>query len=259
MQDNESVAVAKLQRQMRRLQAYAVASSLIFAVILLTALKKPDKSAKFKEIQVQRIDVVEPDGTLRLAIFNNALSPAPIMHGKSLAERAGRRGAGLMFYNDEGSENGGLTYGAKLVNGQAQADSGLMFDQYDEDQVVGLVYGQQGTQRESGLQVWSRPMTPLTTLIDQMNALRNMKDGPEKTAAMQKLQQEKSSGELGASRVFVGRDRKNEATVTLADMTGKPRIVMTVAADGTSHLNFLDAEGKVVDSLPHATSSAGNR
>lgn len=253
MQDNESAVVTKLQRQMRALQAYAVASSLIFGAVLLTALKQPEKSAKFKQIDVQRINVVEPDGTLRLAIFSNAMSPAPVMNGKSLAERAGKRGAGLMFYNDEGSENGGLTYGAKLVNGQPQADSGLMFDQYNEDQVVGLMYGQQGTQRESGLQVWSRPMTPLTTLIDQMNALKGMKDGPEKTTAMQKLQQEKTSGELGASRVFVGRDRKNEATVTLADKTGKPRIVMTVAADGNAQLNFLDATGKVIDSLPHQT------
>lgn len=251
MQDNESVAVAKLQRQMRMLQAYAVTSTLVIGAVLFMAARLPDKSAKFKEIQVQRINVVEPDGTLRLAIFNNALSPAPIMNGKSLADRAGHRGAGLMFYNDEGSENGGLTYGAKLVNGQPQADSGLMFDQYNEDQVVGLVYGQQGTQRHSGLQVWSRPMTPLTTLIDRMNALKTMKDGPEKTAAMQKIQQEKMSGELGASRVFVGRDRKNAATVMLADKTGKPRIEMTVAADGTAHLDFLDATGKVTDTLPH--------
>lgn len=251
MDESELTVVSKLQRQMRILQVYAVASTLVIGAVVFMAAKQPEKSAAFKTIDVQRINVREPDGTLRLAIFNNALSPAPIMNGKSLADRAGHRGAGLMFYNDEGSENGGLTYTAKLVNGQPQADSGLMFDQYNEDQVVGIQYGQQGTNRAAGLHVWSRPMTPLTTLIDQMNALKTMKDGPEKTAAMQKIQQEKMSGELGASRVFVGRDRKNAAIVMLADKTGKPRIEMTVAADGTAHLDFLDATGKVTDTLPH--------
>jgi hypothetical protein len=259
MSSNEPAIVVKLQRQMRVLQTYAVASSLIFAAVLLTALKQPEKNAKFKQIEVQRINVVEPDGTLRLAIFNNAMSPAPILNGKSVPTRAGHRGAGLMFYNDEGSENGGLTYGAKTVNGQSQADSGLMFDQYNQDQVVGITYRQQGNERESGLQVWSRPTTSLADLIDQVAAMEKMPEGPEKTAAMQKVQQEKASGEFGASRVFVGRNQKNEATVTLADKTGKPRIVMSVAADGTARLNFLDATGKVIDSLPHEAGPNGKR
>lgn len=251
MQNNEMTAVSKLQRQMRILQTYAVASTLVVGAVLFIAAKQPDKNAKFRTIDVQRINVREPDGTLRLAIFNNALSPAPIMNGKSDPNRAGHRGAGLMFYNDEGSENGGLTYGGKTVNGQPMADSGLMFDQYNQDQVVGLTYQQQGTKRKSGLEVWSRPTTPLTDLIAEVTAMEKMPAGPEKTAAMKKLMAQKASGALGTSRVFVGRDLNNNATVTLADKTGKPRIEMTVAPDGSAHLNFLDASGKVVDSLPH--------
>lgn len=251
MHKNESTAISKLQCQMRMLQAYAVASTLVVGAVLFIAAKQPEKNAKFRTIDVQRINVREPDGTLRLAIFNNALSPAPIMNGKSDPNRAGHRGAGLMFYNDEGSENGGLTYGGKTVNGHPMADSGIMFDQYSQDQVVGLTYQQEGSKRKSGLEVWSRPMTPLTDLITEVTAMEKLPPGPEKTAAMKKLTAQKASGALGATRVFVGRDLNNNATVTLADKTGKPRIEMTVAADGTAHLNFLDASGKVIDSLPH--------
>lgn len=251
MHENEMTVVSKLQRQMRILQVYAVVATLAAGAVVFMAAKQPDKNAKFKTIDVQRINVREPDGTLRLAIFNNALSPAPIINGKSDPNRAGHRGAGLMFYNDEGSENGGLTYGGKTVNGTPMADSGLMFDQYDQDQTVGITYQQKGTQRQSGLMVWSRPTTPLTDLIAQVTAMEKMPAGPDKAAAMKKLQQKEASGEFGAKRVFVGRNKKNDATVVLSDKTGKPRIEMTVAPDGTAHLNFLDANGKVIDSLPH--------
>jgi hypothetical protein len=246
MQDGESAIVRKLQKQMRLLQAYLVASSLIFAAIMLMALKRPERNAKFGTINVQRINVREPDGTLRLAIFNNALSPA-----NGLATTAGHRGAGLMFYGDDGSEIGGLTYTAQKVNGQTQADSSITFDQYQQDQVVGLTQKQYGTERAAGLKVWSRPNAPLTNLVGRMNALSKMPEGSQKAAAMKKFHAEIASGAFGATRVFVGRNTKNDATIMLADNTGKPRIVMSVAADGTAHLNFLDAKGKVIDSLPH--------
>jgi hypothetical protein len=259
MRNDETEVVGKLQRQMRILQAYAVLSSLAFAVILLTAMKQPEKTAKFDEIQVGRINVVEPDGKLRLAIFNNAQSPDPVMGGKSLApDRAGKRGAGLMFYNDNGDENGGLGYEGKEVDGKPEASAQLAFDQYHEDQVVALSYSQHGDRRTAGLQVWSRPTTALPDLLAKINAVKDMKDGPEKTAAMQKLQQVESTGEFGASRVFLGRGSKNEAVMTLADATGKPRIVMSVDANGAAKLDFLDANGKVTDSFPHSPAAAQN-
>jgi hypothetical protein len=256
MRNDETGTVGKLQRQMRILQAYAAVSSLALGAVLLMAMKQPEKTAKFDTIEVGRINVTEPDGTLRLTISNNAQSPAPVMSGKNLAaDRAGKRGAGFMFYNDNGDEDGGLTYEGKEVDGKPEAGGMLAFDQYHEDQVVALTYSQHGDRRTSGLQVWSRPDATLIDVMARLNAVREMKDGPDKTAAMQKLQQAQANGELGASRVFVGRGSKNEAVMTLADAGGKPRIVMSVEADGTAKLNFLDANGKVTDSFPHTAES----
>ena len=50
-----------------------------FAILLLTAASK---KTKFDEIDVQRINVLEPDGTLRMVISNHARLPGIIVRGK---------------------------------------------------------------------------------------------------------------------------------------------------------------------------------
>jgi hypothetical protein len=77
-----------------------------------------------------------------------------------------------------------------------------------------------------------------------------MKDGPEKTAAMQKLR-EMAGG--AAERVMVGRDREQAAVVRLSDTKGKPRIKLSVDLAGSPKLEFLDEAGKVTYSLPQKT------
>ena len=66
-----------------------------------------------------------------------------------------------------------------------------------------------------------------------------------------KLREEAAaSGVGGIPRIFVGRGSKNEATVTLSDTKGKPRIVLSVDASDVASLQFLDDTGKTVYTLP---------
>lgn len=239
----------KNRRELRLLKAYAVISSAVLAVLIFTAAKSHGH-AKFDEIDVERINIVE-NGKLRLTISNNERSPGNIMHGKTMQSRAGKRGAGMIFFNDEGDECGGMTWRGKKEGDTISASSELMFDQYDQDQTVGIEYAQDNDQRSSGLHVWERPLTPIADLADKIGALELQPDGPEKTAAMKKLREEaKSSGVIGVSRVFVGRSPKNDAIVSLADSKGKPRILMLVDAAGNPSLQFLDEDGKPEFTLP---------
>src|ERR1041385_6998236 len=91
------------------LVVYSAVLSTVFAVILLTGAKSPQTKA-FDEIQVHRINIVEPDGTLRMVISNHARLPGVIVKGKE-SKPFDRPQAGMLFYNDEGSENGGLIFG----------------------------------------------------------------------------------------------------------------------------------------------------
>ena len=55
-----------------------------------------------------------------MVLSNRVRSPAPMYKGKPFAYQGGTR-AGVIFYDDEGSENGGLTFRGKLVNGKPSA------------------------------------------------------------------------------------------------------------------------------------------
>jgi hypothetical protein len=238
-----------IRRELRLLEAYAGASAVLFGVLIFVAAK-PSNKVKFDEIDAERINIVE-NGKLRLVISNNERSPGPILGGHYMKTREGKRGAGFIFFNDEGDECGGMTWEGKKENGKISADSGLMFDQYDQDQTVGMTYHQSGSDRSSGFHVWERSLTPIGPFALKVEEIENMPDSPAKNEAMKKLREEAVANSMGGiPRVFVGRDPKNNATVTLSDTKGKPRIVMSVDGSDVASLQFLDENGKPVYTLP---------
>jgi hypothetical protein len=239
----------KSKRELRILEAYAAISSILLAVLIFSAAKT-SRREKFEEIDVERINIVE-NGKLRLTISNNERSPGNIMHGKYMKSREGKRGAGFIFFNDEGDESGGMTWKGSKKGDHIDADAGLMFDQYDQDQTVGITYSQSDDKRSSGFRVWERPLIPIADLADKIGQLELQPEGPEKNAAMKSVREEAvASGILGVPRIFVGRSTKNEAVVSLSDTKGKPRIVMSVDGSDVPSLQFLDADGKTVYTVP---------
>jgi hypothetical protein len=168
--------------------------------------------------------------------------------------RQGETGQGLpgfVFYNAEGTEAGGLAFSGRTREGKHQAGAGLIFDQYDQDQIVGIEYDENNGERTAGLHVWERPNTPLIDLVRKQQTVQKMPEGPAKQTALKDFQAAAARGEFGGqSRVFVGKNAKNSSEVTLADAQGKPRIRITVEATGESRLEFLSQDGKVIYSVP---------
>jgi hypothetical protein len=64
------------------------------------------------------------------------------MGGQRAEQRGGVPFSGLMFYNQEGEEEGGLVYRGKAIPGGQDADVTLTFDQYRHDQNVYLHHEQ---------------------------------------------------------------------------------------------------------------------
>jgi len=240
----------KIVRELRILKTYALVSVMLFAALFFLGMKQKEAPTKFEEIDVERINIVEKDGKLRLAISNRDRSPGPIIGGLYMKAREGTR-PGMIFFNDKGDECGGMTWESLEKDGAISAHAGLMFDQYNQDQTVGLTYSQKNDVRSSGLRVWERPLVPLADFAKRLNEVESMKDGPEKEAAAKKLRQQALESSLsGVARVFVGRGTENEAVVSLADTKGKPRILLSVDGADVPSLQFLDENGKVVYSLP---------
>ena len=169
----------------------------------------------YDEIDVHRLNVREPDGTLRMVISNHARLPGVIVRGKE-NPRVDRPYAGMLFYNDEGTENGGLVFGGhRAANGDV-VDSGvsLSFDRYGAtSQFVQL----------AGVSDSKNHIVGLT--LSDTGATGNRR------------------------RVAIGHDKKGVASMSLMDRDGRKRIVLQVTPDGTPTISFLDADGKVLNQL----------
>jgi hypothetical protein len=233
------ISLRSLQRQVRGLQVYAVGSTVVLLAVLLSAFGPGNRKQRFGEINVERLNVVEKDGKLKLVLSNQERQPASRVAGQNLP-REGKTPA-ILFYNEEGDECGGLVFQGRKVNGQVQASQSLTFDQYQQDQTLQLVYSEEDNNRLVGMRIKDRPDIPLPEHARRLAEWQKMPEGPEKVAALDPIR--------APDRVFVGKSNGN-AAVFLFDAKGQPRIKMVVDANNVARLDFLDAAGNVVQRLP---------
>ena len=197
------------------------------------------KTVTFDEIDVQRINVREADGMVRMVIANSSAIPGGFVKGREIT-RPEARGAGIIFMNDEGTENGGLVFDGRKTDGKVSQSGHLSFDQYEQDQVISLDQGESNGRRHATLSFNDMPDIPLPyDLIPRM-------DTPEGQAELEKR---RAAGLIGAERVRLGKTTDRSSVLELKDAKGRPRLVLRVAADGAATIDFLDDAGKVVRTL----------
>jgi len=243
----------QLERDVRFLKGYAVVSSLAFCVVALAGFRgfaHQEKRATFDEIDVGRINVMEPDGKYRMVISNRPRSIGPIYKGKPFGYAGGGR-PGIIFFNDEGTENGGLTFtGKRGPDGKYAASTHMSFDQFDQDQVLNLDYADNNGQRRIGMSIDERADVNIHDWVRERDSIRQIPDSVARAAAMERLVAPRNGVPLVARRVFVGRDQSRAAVVNLNAPDGKPRLRLIVDSLGTARIEFLDADGHVTSRLP---------
>src|SRR6187200_1043164 len=228
-----------LRRQFLFLRAYAITSSLVLVVLTAAAFRQAATAKSMGEITVERINVVDANGTLRMVLAGKDKMHPGVMDGVTIDRP--RPVAGMLFFNDEGDEVGGLTYTGTVANGRGRANAGLMFDQLKQDQTIGISYNESNGQRSAGFQVWDRSDTVrLSELIAKLNAANKIPAGAERDKAIADI---RSTAPAGPRRVFVGKATDKSATIVLADAAGKPRLTLTVDATGNPRIEFLDDTG----------------
>lgn len=234
----------KLEKEVRFLKIYAVVATLFCAVFLLTAFAAQNKNQKFAEIDVERINIVEKDGKLRMVISNQERQHPGIVNGK-IIKRDSPRPPGMIFFNHLGDEMGGYVFGDNGGNGHFGM---ITWDKVRNDQTMALSYleSDNGTY-ESGLKMWQQPNIPSDVMLSKLEEARKIPDEAKRKAAIQTLV---DNNELTTNRLFLGKRRDNSNELLMADIKGQPRIRLQVAPDGTPKLDFLDEAGKVFYSLP---------
>jgi hypothetical protein len=243
----------KLQRDVRLLKLWALVSTSVLVILALTAFRRSGRNEKFDVIDVERINVVSKTGMPRLVISNAERAPDVIIDGKTY-HRSGSNEAGMIFYNEEGSENGGMGFSGRSRDGHRIAGASFMFDQYGQDQTIGLTYDERDGRRSAGLRVWDRPDVPVTVLADMVEPIKQMPDGPEKTRRMTAARDSAMKlGLGGAQRLFVGKQADKTATVVLADGQSRARLRLVVDSAGAARIEFLNDSGRVVRRLDAST------
>lgn len=170
----------KILSSQRFLMLYSGFLTLIFAMAVLLGAAEIKKT-RFEEITVRRINVVEPNGTLRMVISSKANFPGIIIKGKE-TPHPDRHTGGILFFNDEGTENGGLTWGgSKAADGQAVSSGHLSFDQYNQDQDLTIDFGQQGDKRSEALIFIDRPDYSIEELISLLKKTKDFPDTEKKS------------------------------------------------------------------------------
>ncbi|MFN8062224.1 MAG: hypothetical protein U0Q12_23940 [Vicinamibacterales bacterium] len=233
-----------VRRQFVLLKLWAIVSSGATVLAAVSGFTQVP-SQRFEEITVERLNVVDADGTLRVVLSNKDRMHPGVMDGKTINRP--RPVAGMLFFNDEGDEVGGLVVSGQLKNGERRASALLAFDQLKQDQTVGISYDESGGQRTAGLQVWDRSEKPLSELIDKLNAANALSDPTARDAA---LKAARAGAPPGPRRVFVGKAADRAATVSLSDASGRPRLTLKVEPDGGAAIEFLDETGRVTQRLP---------
>ena len=227
------------------LKIYSITLTLFFGFILMSGFQSSNSDQKFDEITVERINIVEPDGKLKMVISNQARQHPGIVNGK-IIKRDNPRPPGMIFFNQIGDEMGGLVYGENGENGHFGS---LTWDKFKGDQTIGFRHleGNNG-KYSSGLSMWQQPEVTGDIIAEKIDSIStNIKDAALRKVAYQKMRDDNL---LATSRMFIGKSRDNASLILLNDSKGKERIIMMVDAQGNPKLEFLDETGKIIYSIP---------
>jgi len=228
---------------------YVLSTALVLIFTLLNSFRLERKIENFDVINVQRINVVEKDGTIRMVISNKELQHFGRMDGKDFEKR--ERQAGLMFFNDLGDECGGLIYAAKKKeDGSVTSGMSLTMDRYRDDQVLQILNSENIKNNkifsERGLIVNDFPdlqgLTARNKAYEEAEKITDDKIRKDKLREINRLQGAKSL-------LFLGKTRGNSQGLFISDKNGQPKLMVYVDETGQPKIQTLNEKGEVKDFL----------
>jgi len=230
----------KLLKEIKFLKIYSIGVTFVLLLLFYLTLK-PNKSAHIEEIFVERINVIEKNGDLKLVISNSEKQHTGIINGKELPKR--ERQAGLIFFNSTGDECGGLIYdgnakGAGLV---------LSVDKFRDDQIMQLQYIEdtKSKRRKYGIQLWDYPKeNGSEARMKKFCALEKLKNKEEIQKAYLKM---KEDSLLAENRLFLGKTFNKDVGLFINDKNGNPRIKIYIDDDNNPKIEFIDDKGKIIN------------
>jgi len=200
---------------------------------------------------VERLKIIDSCGNTLMVLANGTRLPGAAFSRREYPQSFVGRGrcAGILFYNEEGDEVGGLLFEGRRQDSLGRAFGHFSFDQWKQSQVVAMQYQDNGSTRSAGVRIWDRPTNaPLEDQFALAQQWLTMPSGPARDSVDRERLRARKRVE-GKQRVFIG-SQDRVAKVELCDAEGRLRARLFVDSLGTSRLEFLDGNGKVTSTYP---------
>jgi hypothetical protein len=243
----------KLNRELVLLRTFAVSTVAIMAVIVLFAFKT-NENQKFGTIDVERINIVEADGTVKMIITNVEQFPngETIINDKAINKNRKKR-SGMLYFNEDGLECGGLIYdGAKNEKGHSSGLS-LTYDRYDGDQVMQLITTDEarGDERTVSSSLRFSDRTANVSIEETHKIFAEIESIKDKKLRRQKYREYSDQGLIGGTpRILLGKTSGQNNGLFLFGNDGKRKGNFYVDKDNNVKLEVYDDQGNVTNSWP---------
>jgi hypothetical protein len=232
---------------------YILIAVLIIAVIWQTARCR-DLSAQLSKDEVYlrsvntgKLDITEPDGTVKLSLFSKENLPPKKMNDTGLA-RTGDPSSGLIFYNDDGEECGGLLFSGQRDGGNR---FNFYFDKYKQDPSMQLLHEEGDLSKRSfgnDLLIFSdKPDHSFTSVFPTIDSIR--KNIKEPTAYKNALLDLRSNGAFGFDRLELGRRDDKTVGLFLNDARGRRRLKICIDSLNEPKICFYNERGVLINEI----------
>ncbi|WP_299668245.1 hypothetical protein [uncultured Polaribacter sp.] len=220
---------------------------LLLSIIVYLFLSKSKENLSenpkiIPEITTERLNIVGEDGNKFMVLSNPKKQALATLDGKVSNEAKTERGtAGLLFFNEEGDEVGGLVYGID-DEGTYQL---LTFDQYKGDQIMALrkdEYLEDGEwKRQYGLLIQERSPKRSDIINKEYNNIMQITDSVAREKKFNQFYEDVEN--RAPQRLFIGRTYAEQTGLFLMDKNNKLKLQICVDKDGQPHIDTFDDQG----------------
>ena len=215
----------------RTLSGFTLLAILFLGFNAFSPQSENSKNLRLTTLDVERINIVEPDGTVKMILTNVDQFPTgkgTQINGRQTTPHRKKR-AGMLFFNEEGIECGGFIYDGMKKGNQHSSGLSLTYDQYDGDQVMQL------------LNVDSKDKNGKRNVNTMLMFNDRSKD------------ESISQGKIGTGvpRIMLGKTRDQNNGLVLFDDKGTPKAMFYIDKNNQAKLETYNDKMEVVHSWPN--------
>lgn len=237
-----------LERKVHFLTVYAVVSALIISFFALSSFSKKDNAVTYEEIIAKKITVIGEDNLPRMVLSNESRQHSGRANGKEMEKR--ERPSGIIFFNNDGDECGGLIYKVTEKDGKISSGMSFTMDNYKDDQVIQILndeyYADGKASIKRGISINQFPVgSNMMDRNEKLEKLKTIEDEKERKEKINELMNKEGS----VNRLFMGKTRGDSSGLFLAAPDGTPKMMIYVDAEGNPKIQTFDENGKIRDYL----------